>query len=298
MNEAIEIGVDESLKVSGDATALFENLAKAQVEFIPVPRDSAGQVGANRSFKYAGYATIMRCIRPALSKYGIAVLQPLHFRGGMAITTTIVAGHGASIQTSFAFKADFTKRSKDGTPLGDDPQEFGRCHTYYRRYQLQSMLGIEGDSDADDLPLPTTPKESAQFSEPAKEAKEPAKTAPKEESKPAAATSSKEVPAAVAPKSVPAQESKPAPSATSSVPSTATGSPKAAKSSPSPDDMKTINTILTEMLKKLDWTIADAREFYKEHIDPAGFDKADKMTIEQKRALHAKLVEVKQLDAF
>jgi len=141
MNEAIEIGVDESLKVNGDATALFENLAKAQLEFIPVPRDSAGQVGANRSFKYAGYATIMRCIRPALSKYGIAVLQPLHFRGGMAITTTIVAGHGASIQTSFAFKADFTKRSKEGTPLGDDPQEFGRCHTYYRRYQPKRLQG-------------------------------------------------------------------------------------------------------------------------------------------------------------
>jgi hypothetical protein len=287
MNEAIEIGVDESLKVNGDATALFENLAKAQLEFIPVPRDSAGQVGTNRSFKYAGYATIMRCIRPALSKYGIAVLQPLHFRGGMAITTTIVAGHGASIQTSFAFKADHFKRSREGTPLGDDPQEFGRCHTYYRRYQLQSMLGIEGDSDADDLPLPST----AQFSEPALPKDSKAAT-------PKAQPSSKEVPVAAAPKTAPAPETKSEPSATSSEPSTATESPKAAKSSPSPADLKTINVILTDALKHLKWKVSDAREFYKEHVDPAGFGDPDHMTIEQKRALHAKLVELKDVPAF
>jgi hypothetical protein len=160
-DNGIELGLD-TLTIKGDPTKLYENLAKAQAEFLPVPKMSEGQAG-QKKFKYAGYATLMRCIRPALTAHGIAIIQPLHSREDMAITTTIIAGHGASISCSFSFKADYTKKFKDGTVV-DDPQEFGRCHTYYRRYQLQAMLGIEGDSDADDLP--DVNEEKAQFSEP------------------------------------------------------------------------------------------------------------------------------------
>jgi hypothetical protein len=178
--ESIELGVD-TLQVSGDPTKLFEALAKAQAEFLPVPRSDQGQVGDNRKFRYAGYATLVRCIRPALSKYGICLLQPLHTRGGKAVTTTILAGHGASITASFYFKAEYVKTNKAGT--FDDPQEFGRNHTYYRRYQLQSMVGVEGDDDADNLPRPEPVQFADSTSEPKSEPKSETKAEPKTETK-------------------------------------------------------------------------------------------------------------------
>lgn len=281
MSGAIEIGVD-SLRIEGEPSKLYEALAKAQAEFLPVPRSDEGQVGTSRKFKYAGYATLMRCVRPALTKYGVALLQPLHYRDGMAVTTTIVAGHGASISTSFAFNADFSRKDKNGVTT-EDCQEFGRCHTYYRRYQLQSILGVEGDDDADNLPLP---KPTAQFSEPEKEAKAP--KAPK-------------APVSAEPKSV-SVETLPKASVTPSESSTPTNGkaeePKPATKSTPLHDMKTINKMLHEGMQKLKWGMGDVQAFFAEHVDPAGFTKADNLTIEQKRALHSKMVELKGIDPF
>lgn len=283
MSEAIEIGVD-TLRIEGDATKLYEALAKAQAEFTPVPRSDEGQVGMSRKFKYAGYATLMRCVRPALSKHGIALIQPLHYRDEMAVTTTIIAGHGASIQTSFSFKADFTRKDKTGVET-DDCQEFGRCHTYYRRYQLQSILGIEGDDDADALP---PPKEVAQFAE-----------------QPKPASSPKANGASAAPKSAPAEQ-KVTPSATPSVSSTNGTLPLAEPTKPAKaeapqaealnvDQMK---LLITSCMKQKGWKMINLRTFFGEHVDAAGFDTADTMPIEQMRKLHSKLVEVEGCAPF
>ena len=267
MENQIELEMD-TLTIKGDPTKLYEELAKAQLEFTPVPKGNQGQVGQQK-FKYAGYATIMRCVRPALANHGIVVLQPLHYRDEDAITTTILAGHGASIQTSFAFKADFSKKLKDGSVISD-PQEFGRHHTYYRRYQLQSMLGSEGDSDADDLPDVNEPKE--QFSEPApKEAKAaPEKTNGKAKPEPKA-----EKPE---PKPEPKVDAKP-------------------KAEPA-QSTKTINELLTLGMKELGWKIPELSAFYVEAVDPSGFPGADKLSRDQKQALFGKMVELKGVTPF
>jgi|SRR4030095_1770716 len=283
----VEVEVD-TLTIKGDPTKLYEELAKAQAEFLAVPRQSAGQVGLQK-FKYAGYATIMRCVRPALSKYGITILQPLHWRDDKAITTTILAGHGASVSSSFAFEAEFKRKQKDGT-IVNDPQEFGRAHTYYRRYQLQSMLGIEGDKDADDLPDVNEEREQAQFVEPPKEPK----TAPKA-SEPAEQ------------KSAPVAASTSKPSAESSEGTKSNGKSKpAAKAEPAkaeakPTDVaavKTVNELILAGMDQLGWKIDDVKVFYKEHVDSAGFTKTGNMTIEQKRTLLNKMVELKNVAPF
>ena len=284
MNEAIEIGVD-TLRIQGDPTKLYEALAKAQAEFAPVPKLDDGQVGNDRKFKYAGYATLMKCVRPALAANGIALIQPLHWREGKAVTTTILAGHGASIQTSFAFNADYMKVNKFNEKK-DDCQEFGRAHTYYRRYQLQSILGIEGDDDADALP---DPKERAQFQEKAPEQKAPEK----KETKPAAAPKAPTVSAE--PKSAPV-DSNPQPSAKPSDGSTngaATSTPSngesATRAIPELDNNQ-LNALITSGMKQLGWRLIKLREFYGEHVDPEGFDTADNMPLDKKRMLHAQMV--------
>jgi hypothetical protein len=285
-DNGIELGLD-TLTIKGDPTKLYENLAKAQAEFLPVPKMSEGQAG-QKKFKYAGYATLMRCIRPALTAHGIAIIQPLHSREDMAITTTIIAGHGASISCSFSFKADYTKKFKDGTVV-DDPQEFGRCHTYYRRYQLQAMLGIEGDSDADDLP--DVNEEKAQFSEPAKEPKSAPKASA--EPKPAAAPAPKTESAA--PKSASTANGKP--SSSESTPAT-TASTAGLATAPAEESLASVNERLADALKQLNWKVADARAFFIEHVNPAGFASAPNMPIEDKKALLSKMIELKGVIPF
>lgn len=279
MSEAIDIGVD-TLRIEGDPTKLYEALAKAQSEFAPVPKVDDGQVGNDRRFKYAGYATLMKCVRPALAANGIALIQPLHYRDEMAITTTIIAGHGASIQTSFAFSADYMKTDKYGSKK-DDCQEFGRAHTYYRRYQLQSILGIEGDDDADALP---EPKERAQFQE--KETKQ--LPAPKGNG------ATKQAQASVETKPAPAPEEKTNGSAKPSAVLTVSSEAKPAQQL-NADQLK---VLITDCMKQKGWKLIKLREFFAQHVDEAGFEKADTMPIEQMRMLHQKLVQVEGCAPF
>lgn len=269
--DSIEIELD-TLKITGDPTKLYEALARAQIEFSPVPKKNQGQTGG-KVFHYAGYATLVRCVRPALTRHGIAFLQPLHTRGESAVTTTILAGHGASIQTSFEFRGEYTKKQKDGTVV-HDPQEFGRCHTYYRRYQLQAMLGIEGDGDADDLP--DVNEEKAQFAE----RSEPKNEAPKEPAEAKFSPTKRSM--------TPLSELPQEPSGSSSTPAKSDTKPSVAPV----EDIRTINVKLEGALKELKWPMAKMREFYAANVDPAGFDKASNLTIEQKTALFGKLVEV------
>ena len=237
---SIELGVD-TIKIVGDATKLFEELAKAQGEFPDVPRTAIGQIGKDRKFKYADYATIIKTVRPSLSKYGIALIQPLHSRGDVAVSTIILAGHGASIWASFAFEPD------------SNPQEFGRQHTYYRRYQLQGTMGLEGDDDAD-----SSPKEK-------KETNGYTEKPPVQEQK-----------------SAPAVEQK-------------TVAPTRLKTSYT---LKELNNLLEAGMKQAGMKMADVREFYKEHVDKAGFEKPDSMSLEQKATLLDKMVKLKGVTPF
>ncbi len=286
----IEIGVD-TLRIEGDATKLYEALAKAQAEFAPVPKLDEGQVGMSRKFKYAGYATLMKCVRPALTKYGVALIQPLHYRDGKAVTTTIIAGHGASIQTSFSFNADFSRKDKTGA-VTDDCQEFGRCHTYYRRYQLQSMLGIEGDDDADGLPE----VKPQGFSEAAPEKKEP---------KPPAAPKA-------APKAQVSAEPKPVaavqptlPSVPASEPTTAPSNDKA-EAVPSPEKIvegippEKLNSALSAVMKQMTppWKVINIRNFYAQHISDQEMPSPDNMDPGLKRQILAKIIEVEKVAPF
>ena len=237
-----------TLRIDGDATKLFEALAKAQAEFEAIPEDAQGQIGKDRRFKYADFMTLIRHTRPYLVKHGLLLIQPLHYQDGMAVTTTIIAGHGARIESSFAFGAD------------PNPQEFGRAHTYYRRYQLQAILGIEGE-DADEA-RSANEKRNAAFVE-----KEPVKkTNGKAESKPPVAQAQ------------PALDAEPA--------------PKVA------EDQRPVNTRIIDGMKQLSWKMDDLKAFYKAEIDKKGFDKADNLPAETKEKLWQLMVQKKGVAPF
>jgi len=280
--DQIEIGVS-TLRIEGNPAKLYEELAAAALEFVPIPKMAKGQSG-NRHFDYANYATIMRCVRPALSKHGIVIMQPLHSADD-AVTTTILAGHGAAVISSFSF------------PSHKDPQEFGKHHTYYRRYQLQSMLGLEGDKDADDLPDVNEQGFTEQ-----------AASSPKDQDR------RPEYKASADRKPAPAKEQKTNDSAQPSVSSTSSASTEA---KPEPKQEKTVinpskaidgiedaklNTVLSAIMKQMNppWKLMDVRSFYAEHFDakPEDMPHPDQMKAPLKRQILSKLIEVKGVAPF
>lgn len=149
MSEVNEVVVTiPNVKFVGEPTKLLEAIGKASEKFLPVPKSADGQIGTQR-FKYAPYHMVMRCIRPELQNQGVTITQPLSTSEGKAVSTLLVSGHGAIIISIFEFTGKYERITKDGRTV-EDPQEFGKNSTYYRRYQLQSFFGLEGDKDADD----------------------------------------------------------------------------------------------------------------------------------------------------
>lgn len=123
-----EIGTEEQV------TALYAAFAEARAEFAPIVKNRVSGKGTTKEFKYADLETILDSCVPALSKHGLAVLQP---PSGNAIRTMLVHKGGARIVSLM--------------PLVDsaDIKEFGGQITYLRRYVVNGLLGVSADHDAD-----------------------------------------------------------------------------------------------------------------------------------------------------
>ncbi len=129
---------------------LASALCKAQSEFTP-----AAQSGYNTRFPNKYYSTMTDLInasRPALTKYGLSVLQyPSLFEGIHVVITKIKFGLEEEVSMSPINLQDNT-----------DQQKFGSAMTYITRYVYKNMLGIVA-ADEDDDGNATVPamKESA-----------------------------------------------------------------------------------------------------------------------------------------
>lgn len=121
-----------AMRFIGDIGPLFEALAKAQAEFVEMERDAEVSFD-RRMFKYATLAEVLSSVRPALNKYGLAILQPFD---GDRVTTMLVLG---------------AARLEVDAPLTNwkTVQDLGSALTYVKRYQLKSLLGVNDGEDDD-----------------------------------------------------------------------------------------------------------------------------------------------------
>ncbi len=122
----------QTLRFIGDVGPLFEALAKAQAEFVEMERDAAVSFD-RRTFKYATLAEVLASVRPALNKYGLAILQPFDTDK----VTTILALGSNRIEVDVHLLR------------WDTPQILGSELTYIKRYQLKSLLGVNDGEDDD-----------------------------------------------------------------------------------------------------------------------------------------------------
>lgn len=129
------------------APALMAALAKAQGEFLPIaknrevvikPRESAAY-----KFRYADLQAVLDATRPALSKNGLSLVQPIvpaEGKGGSVLVTALMHGEGCVLQS------EMTLPSSDAR----DPKQYGALITYLRRYAVTSLLGVAADDDLDE----------------------------------------------------------------------------------------------------------------------------------------------------
>jgi hypothetical protein len=152
------------LNFQGDTAKLFEAVGKAMNKMRPLPRTATGSIAKGHTFQYAPLRKVVECIKADLHSEGVSFMQALHTDDNNCAVTLIVGGHGASVTSTFCF------------PSSNDPKKFGADSTYYRRYQLTSFFGLEGDPDADDFEDPVSsvqeiPVEKVVAKEPVKEVK-------------------------------------------------------------------------------------------------------------------------------
>lgn len=123
---------------SEDINELASALAKAQSEI-----EIAGKKETNPFFKskYADLAELINVSRPALTKNGLAVMQQiLTDDDGMTWLNTILThSTGQWIETRMRV-----------IPIKNDPQSFGSCVTYLRRYCYAALINIAVSADDDD----------------------------------------------------------------------------------------------------------------------------------------------------
>lgn len=136
---------------------LAEAMAAAQGEFGPVEKDRTVDVRywdkstnsyTTRTRRYATLDSVLRAVRPALSKHGLALMQrgisaPA---GAHGMETLLLHASGQWIgQQSFLALAD----KQEG------PQAIGATITYHRRYALGAFLAVAPEEDTDAEPEPS-----------------------------------------------------------------------------------------------------------------------------------------------
>lgn len=99
--------------------------------------------------KYFDVNQLIEAVRPALIAEDLLILQPIE--NGSVGTRIVDVDSGDSVEAFL--------------PLPDlsDPQKIGSCITYYRRYTLQSLLGIEAEDDDGNLASQGSRKPQVKF---------------------------------------------------------------------------------------------------------------------------------------
>lgn len=124
------------MKTSEAIDKISEALSLAQAEFEPVVKNKTNPHFKN---KYADLSAVFEATRPALTKYGLALLQFPEVKEGRAgVVTRLVHKSGQWFEGDLYLK-----------PQSDTPQHAGSAVTYARRYSAQAILGVDAEEDDD-----------------------------------------------------------------------------------------------------------------------------------------------------
>jgi hypothetical protein len=138
------------IRRSESIAALAEALAKAQLEFLPIAKDTNNPY---YNKKYADLAALINATRPALGKHGLSVIQVPRVIQGRAVelSTMLLHSSGEFLAQDLVLPAFQTLKDDDGGVRGErfDAQTIGIAITYGRRYSYGSILSLAAEDDDD-----------------------------------------------------------------------------------------------------------------------------------------------------
>ena len=121
--------------------SIYKKLLEVQKEVGAISKDSKNPFFNS---KYFDINQLIEHVQPVLNKHGLVLLQPL--MSGDVVSQLIDVESGEIISSEIEL-SEF-----------NDPQKLGSCITYYRRYTLASLLGLQAE-DNDGNGLKPKPKE-------------------------------------------------------------------------------------------------------------------------------------------
>lgn len=109
---------------------IYAKLNEVKKEIGAISKDSTNPFFKS---KYFDINALLKHVEPLLQKNGLLLLQPI--TKGEVFSEIIDVESEDSVTSSIPL------------PQMDDPQKLGSAVTYYRRYTLQSLLGLQAEDD-------------------------------------------------------------------------------------------------------------------------------------------------------
>jgi hypothetical protein len=128
------------MEMSGTVGELAKALCKAQGKMKHAIKD------ANNPFfrsKYADLASVVDASRPALTENGLSIVQ---YTEGNVLFTMLLHSSGEWIRGHIELKPMRQVKDK-GWEDSHDPQSYGSCITYARRYAMAAIAGVATEDD-------------------------------------------------------------------------------------------------------------------------------------------------------
>ena len=111
--------------------SIYKKLFEAKKEIGKISKDSKNPFFKS---KYFDVNSLLEHVEPILQKHDLLLLQPIVDSKVSTIIIDVESG-------------DQTINSVIQLPQIQDPQKLGSAITYYRRYTLQSLLGLQAEDD-------------------------------------------------------------------------------------------------------------------------------------------------------
>ena len=109
---------------------IYSKLYEVQKEIGAISKDSTNPFYKS---KYFDINSLIKQVTPILEKHKLLLLQPI--KDGEQYSMIFDIDSGDSVESSISLPTDF------------DAQKIGSAITYYRRYTLQSLLGLQTEDD-------------------------------------------------------------------------------------------------------------------------------------------------------
>ena len=110
--------------------SIYKKLYKVQKEIGAISKDSTNPFYKS---KYFDINSLIKQLMPILEKHNLLLLQPMS--EGSQYSKIVDVDTGDSVESSLSL------------PINLDAQKIGSAITYYRRYTLQSLLGLQAEDD-------------------------------------------------------------------------------------------------------------------------------------------------------